>query len=101
MIENVTKRLFYLPPVMSFLRSGNSAAPSGVNLDKIEMAITECVHFSSQLSFFFFLKKKLIVYRLDTVTDFFNRMVQSVNMDAFHFSGLIHLPFIGHVTPNA
>ncbi|KAF8807203.1 hypothetical protein BYT27DRAFT_7022014, partial [Phlegmacium glaucopus] len=40
---------------MSFLRTGNSAAPSGVNLDKIEMAITE----------------------LDTVTDFFNRMVQS------------------------
>ncbi|KAJ3508305.1 hypothetical protein NLJ89_g5831 [Agrocybe chaxingu] len=39
---------------MSFLRGG--AAPSGgVNTDKIEMAITE----------------------LDTVTDFFNRMVQS------------------------
>jgi len=41
---------------MSFLRSGgNSTAPSAVNAEKIEMALTE----------------------LDTVTDFFNRMVQS------------------------
>ncbi|KAF8971561.1 Tim10/DDP family zinc finger-domain-containing protein [Flammula alnicola] len=39
---------------MSFLRS-NGPAPSGVNADKIDMAITE----------------------LDTVTDFFNKMVSS------------------------
>ena len=38
---------------MSFLRSGNSAAPSGVNVDKIEMAITECVHALSYLPRFF------------------------------------------------
>ncbi|KAF8168322.1 Tim10/DDP family zinc finger-domain-containing protein [Crassisporium funariophilum] len=46
---------------MSFLRGGGNPAPSGgVNIDKIEMAITE----------------------LDTVTDFFNRMVQSVSCHA-------------------
>ncbi|PPQ98973.1 hypothetical protein CVT24_003469 [Panaeolus cyanescens] len=39
---------------MSFLRGG-AAPQGGVNMEKIEMAITE----------------------LDTVTDFFNRMVQS------------------------
>ncbi|KAJ3560975.1 hypothetical protein NP233_g10487 [Leucocoprinus birnbaumii] len=41
---------------MSFLGGGRNATPAGgVNAEKIEMAITE----------------------LDTVTDFFNRMVQS------------------------
>ncbi|KAF9535559.1 Tim10/DDP family zinc finger-domain-containing protein [Crepidotus variabilis] len=40
---------------MSFLRGGSSAPSGGVNIDKIELAVTE----------------------LDTVTDFFNRMVQS------------------------
>lgn len=35
----------------------------------------------------------LIVCRLDTVTDFFNRMVQSVNMNAFSFSWLIPSTF--------
>ncbi|KAF9480458.1 hypothetical protein BDN70DRAFT_774133, partial [Pholiota conissans] len=40
---------------MSFLRGGAAPGGSGVNLEKIEMAITE----------------------LDTVTDFFNKMVSS------------------------
>ncbi|KDR84772.1 hypothetical protein GALMADRAFT_233113 [Galerina marginata CBS 339.88] len=40
---------------MSFLGRGNGPAPGGINTEKIEMAVTE----------------------LDTVTDFFNRMVQS------------------------
>lgn len=42
---------------MSFLggRGGNPAPSGGVNLEKVEMAVTE----------------------LDTITDFFNRMVQS------------------------
>jgi len=64
---------------MSFLRNG--AAPSGgINTDKIEMAITECV-----LLFLSFGRGLLtgLYFRLDTVTDFFNRMVQSVQMDAF------------------
>ena len=64
---------------MSFLRNG--AAPSGgINTDKVEMAITECV-----LLFLSFGRGLLtgLYFRLDTVTDFFNRMVQSVKMDAF------------------
>ena len=63
---------------MSFLK--NPTAP-GVNIDKIDMATTECVHnFSSQPLLFF-----LIVYRIDTVTDFFTRMLESVNIDALPF----------------
>lgn len=57
---------------MSFLRGGSSAPSSGVNPDKIELAITEYdvlkMYHSSADG----------VYRLDTVTDFFNRMVQLV-----------------------
>ncbi|GLB36398.1 putative mitochondrial import inner membrane translocase subunit TIM10 [Lyophyllum shimeji] len=40
---------------MSFLGRGSGASPGGVNMERIEMAVTE----------------------LDTVTDFFNRMVSS------------------------
>lgn len=59
---------------MSFLgRSGSiNNNASGVNPEKIEMAITEFVPLLCSLSVLVVL---ITVSRLDTVTDFFNRMV--------------------------
>jgi import inner membrane translocase subunit TIM10 len=57
---------------MSFLGRGGNVPNGGINADKIDMAITEyvlsfaCCHSFSML------------HRLDTVTDFFNRMVSLV-----------------------
>ncbi len=63
--------------IMSFLGGGRGAAPAGgVNTDKIEMAITE---YATRLNRFTGIRLKFFLCRLDTVTDFFNRMVQCVN----------------------
>ena len=60
---------------MSFLGRGGSINnnASGVNPEKIEMAITEFVSNSSVVS-----PCLISISRLDTVTDFFNRMVSLV-----------------------
>jgi len=60
---------------MSFLGRGGNVPAGGVNPEKIDMAITECVLFI--LTHFSYLTR----YRLDTVTDFFNRMVLSVILE--------------------
>jgi hypothetical protein len=62
---------------MSFLGGGRNAAPTGgVNAEKMEMAITEYVHGFTTLHMT--RSSGFLLYRLDTVTDFFNRMVQCV-----------------------
>lgn len=67
---------------MSFLgRSGGiNNNPTGVNPEKMEMAMTEFVSTSSIL-----LSARLtFTSRLDTVTDFFNRMVSLVTHSLRH-----------------
>jgi import inner membrane translocase subunit TIM10 len=65
---------------MSFLGRGpGNAAAGGINADKIDMAMTEyvvCFEISSLAI--------LTPNRLDTITDFFNRMVSSVYVTPIH-----------------
>lgn len=65
---------------MSFLSGARPAGPTGgVNTDKIDMAITECV-----LLFLVHFSITRLWIRLDTITDFFNRMVASVILFEFY-----------------
>ncbi len=57
---------------MSFLGGSRSASNGAINTEKIDMAITEYV-FPVLL-----VPNSYVFYRLDTVTDFFNRMVTYV-----------------------
>ena len=70
---------------MSFLGRGpGNASAGGVNADKIDMAITEYVCLIA-------LQATLLTSsRLDTITDFFNRMVSSVSCPSFSCLGLIN-----------
>ncbi len=64
---------------MSFLgKSGSINNATGVNPEKIEMAMTEFVSSSSTLA------RLIFTSRLDTVTDFFNRMVSLVTHSLRH-----------------
>lgn len=60
------------PLIMSFLGGSRAAPANGINHEKIDMAITECVPVPTVPPRISFLS------RLDTVTDFFNRMVSYV-----------------------
>ena len=62
---------------MSFLGGRSNANTGSVNYEKMEMAVTECVPDSPPR---WQSRDRALIhcYRLDTVTDFFNRMVSYV-----------------------
>ena len=68
---------------MSFLGRGpGNASTGGINADKIDMAITEYVWLIP-------LQATLLTSnRLDTITDFYNRMVASVSHPTSYYLGL-------------
>jgi len=82
-IHGLFLHLLSSPTAMSFLGRGPGNASAGdINADKIDMAITEYVCLIA-------LQATLLTSsRLDTITDFFNRMVSSVSCSSFCCLGL-------------